>query len=127
NRSYLGLNARPRGRLEDDEREATPSQILLIAQVLIGRDQNFKPCTLGGVEQGAIRQGRPSLLICGRNTVSDKLSSQWNRRSLIEQDCRETQKLPDWYVRILLQGGLHEDHDTYTGANHQDHRAGREG
>jgi hypothetical protein len=52
--------------LEDDERETAPCQILLIVQVLIGRDQYFKPCTLGGVKQGAIRQGRPSLLISGR-------------------------------------------------------------
>jgi len=39
-----------------------------------------------------------------------------------EQICGETQKLADGYVRILLkEGGTHEDHDPYAGADHQDY------
>ena len=37
------------------------------------------------------------------------------------QYCGETLKLPDSYVRILLQGGVHEDQYAYARADHQDH------
>lgn len=72
--------------MEDDECETSPNQILLVAQVLIRRDKDIIPRALSGIQQGTIRQSRPSLLINRRNSVSDKLSAQWDGRPLIEDN-----------------------------------------
>jgi ATPase subunit of ABC transporter with duplicated ATPase domains len=49
---------------------------------------------------------------CGKSTLL---------RLIAGVECGETLKLPDSYVRILRQGGVHEDHYAYARADHQDH------
>ena|GEM_PF-5901914 len=61
NRRYSSSDTWPRGGSENDESEATTLEVLLIAKVLIRRDQHIVPCALNDIKQGAVRQGRPSL------------------------------------------------------------------
>ncbi len=76
----------PRGAHYHDDSDLTLSQILLIAQVLICRDQNAESRLLGSGEQIPVCQFGPSHLGSGIHRPRMKVTPQWNRGPLVEQD-----------------------------------------
>ncbi len=61
-------------------------QILLVANVTVGRDQNGKSISLRGRDQFAVCQTRPPHLIGGTNLVPTNQMAQCRRNILIKQD-----------------------------------------
>jgi hypothetical protein len=56
------LDSRPARRAEDDDREPPANEVLLVLQVRVGGDQDREAGRLGGVEQFAVLQLRPTAL-----------------------------------------------------------------
>ncbi|MDQ3959611.1 MAG: hypothetical protein M3255_04830 [Pseudomonadota bacterium] len=65
----LGLYARPACRSQNNDCNASRPKVLLMPEVLIGRDENLKPFSFCCVKQFAVLQRRPAALVCGRDFV----------------------------------------------------------
>ena len=63
--SDLALYTWPACRGQNDDCNVSHGKILLIPEVLIGRDENLKPFSFCHVKQVTIRQVRPTALVCG--------------------------------------------------------------
>ncbi len=50
----------PGATLQNDEGDATYSQVLLVADAPVGREQQLEPCLLGGVQERAVAEGLPA-------------------------------------------------------------------
>ncbi len=61
--------------------------------VLIGRNHQFVPVLLSGVEQRSVLQVRPAKLECGIYNMAHEVPSERCRRALIEEDFHETVEL----------------------------------
>jgi hypothetical protein len=72
--------------VQDDNREPTILQVLLIAKILIGRDHDLEAICLSYPEQFAVRQFRPTLLIRSRNGMIGEHLPQPMWHILIEQN-----------------------------------------
>lgn len=81
----LSLNLRPRCRHEYDDRNLPALEILLIAEALVGGDENLESIRLGCRQQLSVRQCRPTEFVCGDYAMPSDMRSQWNRSCLIEK------------------------------------------
>ena len=80
------LNPRPARRTQNNNRNATAGQILLIAQIHIGRNKHIEPNGLSGIKQFAIFQCRPVLFESGRHFMLRQRKAERNWRTLIKQN-----------------------------------------
>src|SRR5579862_8652370 len=78
------LYTRPACSRKNQNRKATPGQILLIRKVLIGGDQNVEIAFCRSKQFTVIELGPPHL-IRGRHVVAGKMVAQRCRRALVEQ------------------------------------------
>ena len=62
-----------------------PGKILLVFQVLAGRNQHIEPCKLSLIETFAVGQRAPGKFQRGADLVTRKISAQWRGRALVEQ------------------------------------------
>ena len=70
-----------------DENCQTPARCaLLILQVLVGGDEDIETSVVGRCEERSILQCCPAALVRRLDACAGKCSTQWRRRSLIEQD-----------------------------------------
>ena len=79
------LNHGPTRRRQHQNREASASQVLLVAQVLIGGDQGIE----GGfccAEKVAIFEGCPAHLVGGGNVVARQRVAQGRGRSQVKEN-----------------------------------------
>ncbi len=60
-------------------------KVLLMYEVLIGRDKYFKPILFCGVKQFAVLELRPATFVCSRDFVLRQRFPQGHRYSLIKQ------------------------------------------
>jgi len=74
NTRYMGLQARPRCRAEDQDRQAAVTKVLLVPQILVGRNEEIVASLLGGREQLPVAQCCPALLIHRVNQVTYELA-----------------------------------------------------
>jgi hypothetical protein len=79
------LNARLTWRCKHDDGYAAGREVLLVPQVGVGCDQRLEPFFLGGVQQLAICQLRPTALVGGDDFMLRQHATQWFGRALIEQ------------------------------------------
>ena len=82
-------NPGPSRRHEHQYRHLSGRQVLLIAEVLIGRDEEFSTILFRPIEQGAIPQLRPSSFKGRVHTVLRQVTPKRYRCSLIKQDLHE--------------------------------------
>ena len=82
-------NPGPSRRHEYQYRHLSGRQVLLIAEVLIGRDEEFVTILFRPIEQGAIPQLRPSSFEGRIHTVLRQVTPKRYRSSLIKQDLHE--------------------------------------
>ena len=68
-----------------------PGEILLIAEVLVGKDEEGKPGCFSGCKQLAILNPLPSLRLDGADVVTDEGMAHLHGNALVEQDCRKLQ------------------------------------
>ena len=84
----LSLNLRPTGRRQHRNCEGSASQVLLVAQTLVGGDKGIKR-GLACFEKVAILKLGPAQFVGGGNGVSRQLATQGFGRSLIEENSHE--------------------------------------
>ena len=82
----IGPNDWPDIGRQHHEGNPPVGQILLVANVTVGRDQNGKSISLRGRDQFAVCQTRPSHIIGGTNLVPTNQMAQRRRNVLIKQD-----------------------------------------
>jgi hypothetical protein len=70
--SDYALNPRPAGCTQNQDADLSLRQILLVLEVLIGRDQQFKPLVLSLLQKFAIFQTPPTQFMRSRNVVRRK-------------------------------------------------------
>jgi hypothetical protein len=79
-----GLNQTPSVPAESHNCNFAVAEILLIGEVLVGRQENIESGLLGDAQQFAVKERAPSLLMGGSDIVSGKRIADADRRSLIE-------------------------------------------
>ena len=76
---------RPACRHQYHYRNAPRIQMLLVSQIGISGDQNFIALMHCRIEKIAVRESRPSLLVCGGDFMLREKVPQWYRRTLIKR------------------------------------------
>ncbi len=71
---------------EQNNCNATTCEILLILDVLVGRENYVESSLLRTSNQFAILQTAPAFLSCGPNLAVGKKGAQWNGSALIEEN-----------------------------------------
>ena len=79
------LNPRPACRHQYHYRDAPRIQMLLVSQIGISGDQNFIAFTHCRIKKIAVRESRPSLLVCSGDFMLREKVPQWYRRTLIKK------------------------------------------
>lgn len=79
------FDADPTRRANNDDRNPAPGQVLLVSQILVGRDQHIESGALGLIEEFAICQRAPGKLQSGADLMIREISAQWRGRALVEQ------------------------------------------
>ena len=67
------LDFRPARRRQDNDGKLSALEVLLVAQVLVRRDEDIETIGLGNCEQFTISKRRPALLAGGSNCVVWKM------------------------------------------------------
>src|SRR5215212_3127899 len=73
---------------QNDKRNAPPSQVLLVADTPVGREQQFEPRFLCGVEERAVVECVPTLGLCGLDRVPGQRADQPFGRAVVKEDER---------------------------------------
>lgn len=81
----MALDLRPGGRGEHDHRESISAEILLVPQILIGRNQEIESFDRASKELAVFESG-PTELECCRDCVTLQRVPQRRGRSLIEHN-----------------------------------------
>lgn len=63
------LNSGPTGGLQHDDADSPSREALLIFEIGIGRDDQIETRSLGGIDQFAVLEPRPSIFVSGLDTV----------------------------------------------------------
>lgn len=71
---------------DHNNRDPAGGQILLIAQIFVGCDENFKGCGLSRIEQNAVRQALPAQFLRENDTMAREMTAQWRWRALVKED-----------------------------------------
>ena len=79
-------NLRPAGRRQHDDRHSAIGELLLMAQILVGGDQNVKRRAFRSRQQLPVAHRRPPTLVCRTDGVSGQRVPQRDGRALVEQD-----------------------------------------
>ncbi len=82
--------------VQHNKRDAPTGQVLLILQILIGRDHDIESGDLCGVEEFAVQQRRPAHLVGSLHIVSREQRAQADRNVLVKEDERQE---PSWRTR----------------------------
>lgn len=80
------FQSRPVIRPEFENGHPAPGEILLIAEVLVGKDEEGKPGGFSGGKQFAILNPLPSLGLDGADVVTDEGMAHLQGNALVEQD-----------------------------------------
>jgi hypothetical protein len=78
------LNQTPSVSAEDNNRNLSPGEILLVDEILIDCQQKVEPSFLGNAQQISIEQSAPSLLVSGSHDMARKKVAYCDRRALVE-------------------------------------------
>lgn len=100
-----GANARPTRRREHQYRDAPRRQVLLVLQVLIGRNEQGEIGVFGGLQQFSILQLCPSALERRIDGVASQELTERDRRALIEQNAQLRRR--DSTARSMREDGPH--------------------
>lgn len=79
-------NEAPVGGHQDHDGQTVSLQVLLVAEILVRRDQCRKALGFGGTQELAVLQRLPTVLERRDDVVTRKGVAQWDWRALIEQD-----------------------------------------
>lgn len=83
---HRSLNARPAGSRQHDHRDLTTREVLLISQILVGRDQNRKAALFGFLQQFTVFQIVPTKLKGRRDLMDRKVLAKWDWSTLVEKN-----------------------------------------
>lgn len=86
NRVRVRADSRPTGGQQHHDGEAAAGEILLIAKILIGRDDGFETGGLGGAQEVTVLQIAPVSFVGRGDLVSGQETPKRRGCSLIEQD-----------------------------------------
>ena len=107
NRVEAAPDRRPVVAAEDDQRETANPQVLLVAQVAVGRDHEVEPGLFRGRDQGAVHEVGPAHGKGRSHVVSGQLTPQPARNVLVKQDeshaTRRTPARPGYVRRARLR------------------------
>ena len=84
-RRGMRLEPGPACRRQNQDGEPAPCEVLLIAQVLVCRDEQVEG-SLGGSEQLAVRERASALFVGGGDRVTGERPAKWCRCALVEKD-----------------------------------------
>jgi hypothetical protein len=76
----------PLRRAEDDKGDAAAGQVLLVAHVFIGGDNDIETGRLGRGEQVAIAESIPTAIFGSRDRVTDKRACDALRRHMVKEN-----------------------------------------
>ena len=82
----MELNTGPRRSQQDDDCQFPVYEVLLMAEILIRRDQELVAVFLRAVEQLPVAQARPASFEGRVNLVPPQVPAEGCRRTLVEQD-----------------------------------------
>ena len=77
---------RPRRVSKHNESDRSAREVLLMANVLVGRQEHIESAGFGGVEQLAVAQPVPALCACSLHRMASHESREPTRRAVIEED-----------------------------------------
>jgi hypothetical protein len=71
---------------QNDNSDAPPSQVLLVADATVGREQEFETRFLCGVQERAVAERAPTLGLCGVDGVPGQRVGQPFGRAVVKED-----------------------------------------
>lgn len=80
------LNSRPARRTQNNNRDATARQILLVPQIHVCRNKHVEPNRFSSIEQLTVFQCRPVSFESSRDFVLRQRKTERNRRTLIKPE-----------------------------------------
>jgi hypothetical protein len=82
----MALNARPARRQQNDDRQLSIREALLITQILIGCHQRVETRGLGLTQQLTVLELTPPQFVGGSNVMFSKVCAQRDGRALVKED-----------------------------------------
>ena len=82
----MALNARPARGQQDDDRQLSIGQALLVAKILIGGHQHVETRSLSLTQQLSVLELTPTQFVGGSNVMFSDVCPQRDRRALIKED-----------------------------------------